>query len=130
MIPENNTIIKTTPEALIRLAETVFVNCIMNCKNLLAQSSKIGIRRYADSYCISPLKSLLAKAGIKVIETIKDSDTETDMATAISRKSCPTSSCITRIGMKTIIVVSAETNTAPQTWLAPINDASLAGMPR
>ena len=54
-----------------------------------------------------------------VIETTSDSSTETEMATAISRNSCPTSSCITRIGMNTITVVIAETSTAPHTWRAP-----------
>ncbi len=55
-----------------------------------------------------------------MIETISDSSTETEMATAMSRNSCPTSSSITRIGMNTMTVVSAETTrTAPQTCRAP-----------
>ena len=54
-----------------------------------------------------------------VIETTSDSMTATEMATAISRNSWPISSCMIRIGMNTITVVSAETRTAPQTCLAP-----------
>ena len=50
-----------------------------------------------------------------VTETTSDSMTETEIATAMSRNSWPTSSCMTRIGMKTMTVVSAETSTAPQT---------------
>ena len=58
-------------------------------------------------------------AGITVIATTNESRTATEMATAMSRNSWPTSSCMTRTGMKTMTVVSAETRTAPQTWLAP-----------
>ncbi len=61
----------------------------------------------------------LASAGSTVTETTRESSTETEMATAMSRNSCPTSSSMTRIGMKTITVVRAETKTAPQTWRAP-----------
>ena len=69
---------------------------------------------------LSPFgKSRLASAGSTVTETTRESSTETEMATAMSRKSWPTSSSITRIGMKTMTVVSAETKTAPQTWRAP-----------
>ncbi len=42
-----------------------------------------------------------------------------EIATAMSRNNCPASSSITRIGMNTITVVSAETSIAPQTWAAP-----------
>ena len=54
-----------------------------------------------------------------VIDTTSESITETDMATAMSRNSCPTSSSMTRMGMNTMTVVKAETSTAPQTCLAP-----------
>ena len=64
-------------------------------------------------------KTHFESAGITVIATTRDSRTETEIATAMSRKSWPTSSSITRIGMKTMTVVSAETRTAPQTSLAP-----------
>ena len=59
-------------------------------------------------------------AGISVTATSSDSSTETEIATAMSRKSCPTSSCITSMGMNTMTVVSAETSTAPHTWEAPL----------
>ena len=59
--------------------------------------------------------SLLERAGITVIDTTSESTTATEMATAISRNSWPASSSMTRIGMKTITVVRAETSTAPQT---------------
>ena len=62
-------------------------------------------------------------------DTKSDRITATEIATAISRNNCPTSSSMTRIGMKTMTVVSADTRTAPQTWLAPWNAASLIGMP-
>ena len=54
-----------------------------------------------------------------VIETSRESMTETEIATAMSRNSWPTSSSSTRIGMNTMTVVSAETSTALQTCLAP-----------
>ena len=54
-----------------------------------------------------------------VIATTSESITATEIATAISRKSWPTSSCMVRIGMNTMTVVSAETKMAPQTCLAP-----------
>ncbi len=53
------------------------------------------------------------------METMSESRTETEMATAMSRNNCPTSSFMTRMGMNTMMVVSAETSTAPQTCLAP-----------
>ena len=53
------------------------------------------------------------------METMRESRTETEIATAMSRNNCPISSFMTRIGMKTITVVSAETSTAPQTCLVP-----------
>ena len=51
--------------------------------------------------------------------TTSESMTETEIATAMSRKTWPASCFITRIGMKTMTVVSAETRIAPQTWRAP-----------
>ena len=63
--------------------------------------------------------SQLASAGIRVTATSSDRMTETDIATAMSRNSWPTSSSSTRMGMNTITVVRADTRTAPQTWLAP-----------
>ena len=54
-----------------------------------------------------------------VMETTSDSMTAVEMATAISRNSCPTSSSMIRMGMKTMTVVRAETKTAPQTSAAP-----------
>ena len=66
-----------------------------------------------------PPSTRLESAGITVIETTSDSSTETEIATAMSRNNCPTSSFMTRIGMNTMTVVSAETSTAPQTCLAP-----------
>ena len=55
-----------------------------------------------------------------VMETTRDSRTATEIATAMSRKSCPTSNSMIKTGMKTITVVRAETKTAPQTWEAPL----------
>ena len=54
-----------------------------------------------------------------MLATTSESTTETEIATAMSRKSWPASSSITRIGTKTSTVVAAETNTAPHTWRAP-----------
>ena len=56
--------------------------------------------------------------------------TDTEIATAMSRKSWPTSRSIARIGTNTSTVVSAETRMAPQTWLAPRSAASRGGTPR
>ena len=67
----------------------------------------------------SSRKSQLESAGITVTATTSESSTETEMATAMSRNSCPTSSFITRIGMNTMTVVNADTSTAGQTWAAP-----------
>ena len=54
-----------------------------------------------------------------MIETMSESSTATEIATAISRNSCPTSSCEIKIGINTITVVNADTSTAPQTCCAP-----------
>ena len=63
--------------------------------------------------------SLVASAGMTVTATTRDSSTAIETATAMSRKSWPTSSSSTRMGMNTTTVVSAETNTADQTWAEP-----------
>ncbi len=55
--------------------------------NELANRSKKGSLRPSTVCLRFPDKSLLDKAGITVIETNKDNNTETDMATAISLKS-------------------------------------------
>ena len=60
-----------------------------------------------------------ASAGITVTDTTSDSRTATEIATAMSRNSWPTSNSMIRIGRNTMTVVRAETSTAPQTWLAP-----------
>ena len=59
-------------------------------------------------------------AGIIVTETASEASTATEMATAMSRKSWPASSSMIRIGTNTNTVVSAETMTALQTWVAPL----------
>ena len=64
-------------------------------------------------------KSICARAGKTVTDTIRERLTETEMATAISRKSWPTSKSMISSGMKTITVVKAETRMAPHTWRAP-----------
>ena len=73
--------------------------------------------------------SRLPRAGITVTATSSDSRTATEIATAMSRKSCATSSFRIRMGMNTITVVSAETSTAPQTCDAPSRAAFQAGTP-
>ena len=62
----------------------------------------------------------LDSAGMTVTETASEASTATEMATAMSRKSCPASSSMIRIGTNTSTVVSAETITALHTWLAPL----------
>ena len=64
-----------------------------------------------------PASTRRARAGIRVTATSSESMTATEIATAMSRNSWPTSRSMTRIGMNTITVVSAETRMAPQTWL-------------
>ena len=66
-----------------------------------------------------------ASAGMTVMETNRESRTAIDRATAMSRKSWPTSSFITRMGTNTITVVRAETSTAPHTWEVPARAASV-----
>ncbi len=82
------------------------------------KSSTKCSRRWAASangFC----KSRLDSAGITVIATTSDSVTATEMATAMSRKSWPTSSFMIRTGMNTMTVVSADTSTALHTWRVP-----------
>ena len=77
-------------------------------------------RRTRDfSVGIRPDSIRLESAGISVTETSSDSSTDTEIATAISRKSWPTSRSMIRIGMNTITVVSADTSTAGQIWAVP-----------
>lgn len=64
-----------------------------------------------------------------VTATSSDSITATEIATAMSRKSCATSSLRIKMGMNTITVVRAETSTAPQTSEAPRRAACQAGTP-
>ena len=61
---------------------------------------------------------------MSVTETSSDSITDTEIATAISRKSWPASSSIRRTGINTMTVVNAETRTAGHTCIAPSNAAS------
>jgi N-carbamoyl-L-amino-acid hydrolase len=60
-----------------------------------------------------------AAHGITVTETMRLSDTAATMASAMSRKSCPASSSIRRIGRNTTTVVSVAATTAPKTSRAP-----------
>ena len=84
-------------------------------------------RRRPPGRCCA--RSRLPRAGITVTATSSDSRTATEIATAMSRKSCATSSFSTRMGMNTITVVRAETSTAPHTSDAPRRAASRAGIP-
>ena len=83
-------------------------------------------RRRPPGRCFA--RSRLPSAGITVTATSSDSRTATEIATAMSRKSCATSSFSTRMGMNTITVVRAETSTAPHTSDAPRRAASRAGI--
>ena len=68
---------------------------------------------------IRPASTRFESAGISVTEASSDSSTETEIATAMSRNSWPTSRSMIRIGMNTITVVSAETSTAGHTCAVP-----------
>ena len=58
-----------------------------------------------------------------------DASTAIEIATAMSRKSCPASSSMMRMGMNTSTVVSAETMTALHTCLVPLYAASIGTSP-
>ncbi len=58
--------------------------------------------------------------GITVTATMSDSTTATEIATAMSRKSWPTSSCMAITGANTTTVVTTDTSTAPHTCRAPM----------
>ena len=90
-------------------------------ENKLAALSIIGRRRGLSEPSLS---SLAARVGITVMETNRESSTEIEMATAMSRNNCPISSSSTRMGMNTTTVVRADTSTAVHTWLAPRYAAS------
>ena len=125
--------VATTPKAKARLRTTAWTKPMTPATKARARWSIPGNGRRYTPACSLPcrrvVKIRLDSAGITVIDTTSESSTETDMATAMSRNSWPTSSSITRIGMKTMTVVSAETSTAPQTSLAPKYAASLADLP-
>ncbi len=70
-----------------------------------------------------------AKEGMTEIETSSDSATAPQMAMAMSRKSCPVSWTMKRIGKKTAIVVRVEERTAPHTSRVPVRAASLRPRP-
>ncbi len=72
---------------------------------------------------------LLDSAGMTVTETISDSTTATERATAMSRKSWPTWSCSMSSGANTTTVVSAEANTAGHTSFAPSMAAWWVSLP-
>ena len=110
----------TTPSANALLRTTMWVMPSTPRRKAEAKVSMTGSR---IRVALLPTPGLLSsrddRAGMTVTATISDSSTDTEMATAMSRKSCPTSSSITRTGMNTITVVNADTSTAPQTCWAP-----------
>ena len=63
------------------------------------------------------------------METIKESKTDTEIATAISLNNWPASNSIINIGIKTITVVKEDTKIAGQTCEAPINADSKLVLP-
>ena len=67
--------------------------------------------------------------GVNVIDTTIDSRFEMRIASEMSRKSCPTSSPIRKIGMKTTQVASVEPRIAPATSCVPASAALRASLP-
>ena len=112
----------TTAIATVGLPATTRQNSVMPCANRRAAESRTGISIRVGVPLVSfrvGFNNRALRAGIKVIDTNNDRMTAIEIATAISRNSCPASSSIVRIGINTITVVNAETNTAPQTCLVP-----------
>ena len=116
----------TTNSDISRLRATAPVKPRTPAEKSLAAPSIPGRARRGRSDVAS---SLGASDGITVTATTSDKSTATEIATAMSRNSCPTSRFKTRMGMNTVTVVSAETSTAPNTCRAPRYAASKRGMP-
>ena len=70
------------------------------------------------SACSLPRKRT-EKLGITSTDTTSETITASEMATAMSRRISPTSSCQAMIGMKTTAVVRVPARIAPQTSLVP-----------
>ena len=88
----------------------------------LASGSMIGILKRLYDFSSSPRANIvLARTGITVTETMSDNNTDTEMATAISRNNCPACSCKINRGANTATVVKADAKMAPQTCDAPNN---------
>ena len=108
---------RISPNALTRTTNRV--KAVIARTTRPARSSMIGSRSRVTLPVPLSRSSRDDSPGITVTATSRDSSTETEIATAMSRNNWPTSSCMIRMGMNTITVVKAETSTAPQTWAAP-----------
>ena len=116
----------THRNAMVRRRISLPINHSVRLTNLAAISSTTGIlirTRLLPSSAAEP-SHLRDRAGMTVTDTNNERSTATDMATAISRNNCPTSSFDINTGTKTRTVVKADTRTAPQTCCAPLIAAS------
>ena len=115
------TVKESTSAALRRaLFITRSVKPFTNPETRPARESSFGMKRKRPGESVPPVERYFEAAeGMTVIDTTRLRITETLMAMAMSRKSCPVCSSTNMTGMNTAAVVRVLASTAPQTSVVP-----------